>query len=410
MIATMPFMAWRRHPAWYLVGRPLFFAIPFALFFVVMNGGKLHELHLYYVATLVYSLYVNSAVEANRAWVLPRIRGRHTDATRLPVASIASFALASVVASMAASVTLHFTLMPGLLGSRGAWIQVTVWALLFTALFLSFIYAMRFQRRYVDQLRAEAERVVREEQEMRLAAEIQQALLPPRTRSDTWYAIAGAAIPCRTIGGDFFEYFALPDDRVGFALADVAGKGPSAALLAAMVQGIFDAHARRGEGPARTMRGVNEAVAAREVEARFATVFYGVLSADGNLVCCNAGHNPPLVVRGGDVVRRLEIGGLLIGPFKEAQFEDDTSRLEPGDSIVVYSDGVTDAEDERGEQFGEDRLLECLRGPSLRSAEAIRDRLLDAVRAFTGVRPPADDITVMVVCYLGPPRANRPTS
>jgi sigma-B regulation protein RsbU (phosphoserine phosphatase) len=84
--------------------------------------------------------------------------------------------------------------------------------------------------------------------------------------------------------------------------------------------------------------------------------------------------------------------------------------LEPGDSIVVYSDGVTDAEDERGEQFGEDRLLECLRGPSLRSAEAIRDRLLDAVRAFTGVRPPADDITVMVVCYLGPPRANRPTS
>jgi sigma-B regulation protein RsbU (phosphoserine phosphatase) len=297
---------------------------------------------------------------------------------------------------------LHFTIMPQMLGSTRAVIQVVTFALLFTALFLGIIYSIFFKRRLVERIRAEAERNAREEQEMKVAAEIQQALLPPRSRAGGWYAAAGASIPCRTIGGDFFEYFDLPDGRIGFALADVAGKGPPAALLAAMVQGIFDSHARRGAGPAATMSSVNEAIAAREIEARFATLFYGVLGSGGELVFSNAGHNPPVVLRRRDVVQRLETGGLMLGPFKGATFEEERCQLEPGDVLVVYSDGVTDAEGEGGEQFGEERLLACLAGPALPTVEAVRDRLLDAVKSFASERPLFDDVTVLAVRYLGP--------
>jgi sigma-B regulation protein RsbU (phosphoserine phosphatase) len=158
------------------------------------------------------------------------------------------------------------------------------------------------------------------------------------------------------------------------------------------------------------MRRVNEALAAREIEARFATVFYGVLAPDGAFVCSNAGHNPPLVIRRREVVRRLEAGGLVIGPFKGARFEEEEARFEPGDTLVVYSDGVTDAESESGEQFGEERLLACLGAAEASHAEEVRDRVLGAVRTFAGARPPADDVTVLVVRYLGALPQSPPTS
>ncbi len=406
----MPSRPWNRHPLWTLVARPIAAAIPFALFFAILNQGALRDLPLYYAASLVYSFFINSAIEGNRRWIVPHL-ARDRDAHEGPlVAVIVSFALASLIASLLAAVALHFTFVPRLLGSPRAVAQVVLFAIVFTALFLGIIYSVRFQRRFVDHVREEAERTARETQEMRVAAEIQQALLPPRSRNDGWYAAAGASLPCRTIGGDFFEYFDLADGRFGFALADVAGKGPPAALLAAMVQGIFDSQARRGAGPAETMRRVNEALAAREIEARFATVFYGVLAPDGSFVCSNAGHNPPLVIRGRDVVRRLEAGGLVIGPFKGARFEEEEARFETGDTLVVYSDGVTDAESESGEQFGEERLLACLAAAEASHAEEVRDRVLGAVREFAGARAPADDVTVLVVRYLGAPRRSPPTS
>ncbi|HEY6573278.1 MAG TPA: PP2C family protein-serine/threonine phosphatase, partial [Candidatus Eisenbacteria bacterium] len=366
----MPAQSWLSHPLWRLLGRPLLASVLFALFFLVQSSGRAADLGGYYIVSLVFSFFVNTAVEANRKWVAPRLRGREAEAgtSRPQLLEIASFAVASLLASGVAALTLHFTLVPDMLGSPSAVARVVMFAGLFTVLFLGVIYALRFQRRLEDR--------VREGQEMRIAGEIQQALLPPRSRSDTWYAAAGASIPCRSIGGDFFEYFDLPDGRIGFALADVAGKGPAAALLAAMVQGIFDSHARRGEGPAATLTRVNEAISAREIEARFATVFYAVLGRDGGLVFSNAGHNPPFVLRRRAVVGRLEAGGLMIGPFKDATFEEGSSSLEPGDILVIYSDGVTDAESPAGEQFGEERLLAALGGFTGESAEEIRDGLL----------------------------------
>jgi len=108
--------------------------------------------------------------------------------------------------------------------------------------------------------------------------------------------VAASSRPCRAIGGDFFDYFTLPDGAFAFVVADVAGKGPPAALLASMLQGIFTANAHRGDTPAITIREANDALMRRAIEARFVTTVYGVLGEDGRLTYCNAGHNPPLLI------------------------------------------------------------------------------------------------------------------
>jgi len=388
--------------AWRFVVRPVTFAIPFAIFFLVLTGDPLGDFLGYYIASLIFSVLIVLFVEANHRWVVPRlIVGDHAR-TGAPLAiEIASYALSSLLGSVVAALILHWTIAPGFLGSARAVATVLVFSGIFSALILGLIYAVSFQRRYVGQVRLEAEAKAREEQEMRIAAEIQQALLPPRLRSAPTYAAAAATIPCRAIGGDFFEYFDLPGGKIGFALADVAGKGPPAAIMAAMMQGILSSAVGPERGPAATLERVNRALAERTVETRFATLFYGVLDPEGGLVTCNAGHNPPILLGVNGSIRRLEKGGLLVGPFREASYEEETLALSAGESLVLFSDGVTDAEAPGGEQFGEERLLPCLHGASGVSSEEVVDRILNSVRAFAGDHPPADDITVLVVRYLG---------
>src|SRR4051794_38706812 len=150
----------------------------------------------------------------------------------------------------------------------------------------------------------------RMEQEMRIAAEIQQALLPKMLRSGPFFNAAAASLPCRSIGGDFYDYVDLPTGSLGFALGDVAGKGPPAALLSAMMQGIFAAQAAASDTPSQTIARVNLALYKRGIESRFVTLMYGSLDPDGQLTYCNAGHNPPLIIpaAAGGAIRRLEVG------------------------------------------------------------------------------------------------------
>jgi phosphoserine phosphatase RsbU/P len=238
----------------------------------------------------------------------------------------------------------------------------------------------------------------RMEQEMRIAAEIQQALLPKAGRSGTYFRAAAASLPCRSIGGDFYDYVDLPDGSLGFALGDVAGKGPPAALLSAMMQGIFAAQAATSDAPSRTIARVNLALYRRGIESRFVTLMYGVLSGDGTLVYCNAGHNPPLVI-GASGVRRLERGGPIVGLFESATYEEETVRLAPGDWLVVFSDGISEAMSAEGEEYGETRIIDCVQ----RNATLDPPRLLDAlfmdVRDFAIGAPQSDDITGMVLRY-----------
>jgi phosphoserine phosphatase RsbU/P len=238
----------------------------------------------------------------------------------------------------------------------------------------------------------------RMEQEMRIAAEIQQALLPKAGRSGVFFKAAAASLPCRSIGGDFYDYVDLSNGALGFALGDVAGKGPPAALLSAMMQGIFAAQATSSDPPSLTVGRVNLALYRRGIESRFVTLMYGALYPDGRLQYCNAGHNPPLVVGPTDF-RRLECGGPIVGLFEGASYEEETVSLTTGDWLIVYSDGVSEALSAEGEEYGESRILTVVRKNLDMEPQALLDSLFADVRDFARGAAQSDDITAMVLRF-----------
>jgi serine phosphatase RsbU (regulator of sigma subunit) len=239
------------------------------------------------------------------------------------------------------------------------------------------------------------------EQEMRIAAEIQQALLPKAARVSESFRTAAASLPCRSIGGDFYDYVDLPDGTFGFALGDVAGKGPPAALLSAMMQGIFAAQAAASDTPCQTIARVNLALYRRGIESRFVTLMYGSLSDDGKLTYCNAGHNPPLIIRsaGSAAVRRLETGGPIVGLFEFAMFEEETVVLTPGDWLIVFSDGVSEALSADGEEYGEGRIVTAVQGSATSDPQEMLQALFNDIREFTKGAAQSDDITALVLRY-----------
>ncbi len=238
------------------------------------------------------------------------------------------------------------------------------------------------------------------EQEMRIAAEIQQALMPKPFAALKFVETAAASIPCRSIGGDFFDYLDFDGKAFGFTLGDVAGKGPPAALLSALVQGMFASQVH-GFGPAAFTTVANQVLCRRGIESRFVTLMLGVVSIDGTLTYTNAGHNPPFVV-GPSGVRRLEDGGPVIGLLEFAPYSQHTVTLVPGDTIVVFSDGVSEALDSAGEEFGDDRVLASVQAAAGTDAQTLVRQVFDAVRDFTAGTAQGDDITAMVIRYLGP--------
>jgi serine phosphatase RsbU (regulator of sigma subunit) len=241
----------------------------------------------------------------------------------------------------------------------------------------------------------------RMEQEMRIAAEIQQALLPKSGRAGSYFRAAAASLPCRSIGGDFYDYVDMPAGALGFALGDVAGKGPPAALLSAMMQGIFAAQAATNDRPSQTIARVNLALYRRGIESRFVTLMYGVLSPDGSLIYCNAGHNPPLIINasGGGAIRRLDRGGPIVGLFETAVYEDEAIKLNPGDWLVVFSDGVSEALSAAGEEYGDSRIVSCVQNHASLEPQGLLEAIFADVREFARGAAQSDDITAMVLRF-----------
>ncbi|MBP1634507.1 MAG: serine phosphatase [Acidobacteria bacterium] len=246
----------------------------------------------------------------------------------------------------------------------------------------------------------EAVEKARMEQELHIAAEIQQALLPPPSWSTEYFEAEGRTLPCRSIGGDFFDYLRCADGAAGFALADVSGKGAPAALLTAMIQGVLTAQAAFAGGPAAVLARVNEVLLQRALGSRFVTVFLAALAPDGALTYCNAGHNPPFLV-GSGTVRRLETGGLICGLFAAATYEEETLRLHPGDTLVAFSDGVSEAANAAGEEFGDHRILDSIQRSVDRGPSGVLECLLESLRAFSAGTLQGDDITAVAVRYTG---------
>ncbi len=238
------------------------------------------------------------------------------------------------------------------------------------------------------------------EQELKVAASIQQALLPPGNREGPFFSAAAASVACRAVGGDFYDYVDLPGGGFGFIVGDVAGKGSPAALLAAAVLGMFSAESTYQATAAPLMTRLNHGLFRRAIEARFLTSFYGMLTADGALMYCNAGHNAPMIVSASGV-HRLETGGVVLGLFEHAAYDEEIVHLKPGDLIVSFSDGVSEAMNEEGEEFTDERLIECVNANLGKTPAEVLDALFADVKTFCAGADQSDDVTAVLVRYNG---------
>jgi serine phosphatase RsbU (regulator of sigma subunit) len=248
----------------------------------------------------------------------------------------------------------------------------------------------------------EAERAAQEQEERRVAGEIQGSLQPPRYRRGDFYEVAGSTVPCEQVGGDFLDFPILDGgNALGLALADVAGKGLPAALLAALTQGTFSGLAQLELSPAKVLSRIDQLIAARENPSRFVTFHYAVLFPDGQLRSCNAGHFAPRVIRENGRVEHLEVGGPPIGIFGDEKFEEETLVLRPGELVVLFSDGMIDALSEDNEFFGEERLQQCMCVHKNKPVEEILACIEDGIREFVRSKPQQDDMTVLIARYLG---------
>jgi len=239
------------------------------------------------------------------------------------------------------------------------------------------------------------------EHELKIAAEIQRALLPEGSHTGPFSESAGMSVQARSIGGDFYDMQDMPDGQFGFLVGDVAGKGPAAALLTSKILGIFSAFVSVGDEPAQTVDHINKVLTRRAIDARYATLLYGQLSANGKLIYCNAGHNPPLIYGAGGL-RRIEAGGMPVGLFEMAPYSGEQIEMTPGDTMVLYSDGVTEAHNVAGEEFGEQRMVEVMQAYHQEPATVLLDKLIDAVKTFAHGAEQYDDVTALVVKYTGP--------
>ena len=236
------------------------------------------------------------------------------------------------------------------------------------------------------------------DQQLRIARDVQGGLLPAGPPSLRGYDIAGLNIPAWDIGGDYFDYLPLSANRLGLVVADVSGKGVPAALLMATFRAALRSEARRPASISEVIADVHWTLSDSMDDSRYVTAIYGELdAATATFSYVNCGHNPPLVIQPDGTWRRLPNGGRAIGMFGFVPAPCTGLALGEGDVLVLYTDGVVEAADEEGVEFGEARIARVLAESALRPARVMVDVLVDAVRAFTGREHYEDDFTVVVV-------------
>lgn len=235
-------------------------------------------------------------------------------------------------------------------------------------------------------------------EDVRLAERIQASLLPDSSPSVSGYDLAGISFPARQVGGDYFDFIELADHRWAIALGDVSGKGLPASLLMANLQATLRGQAFQDTSCHDCVAWCNRLLFRSTPTDKFATLFYSVLDARSHvLTYCNAGHEQPFLFSANGQLKRLTTGGLAVGIMDEFDYQDDIIHFQPGDILVVFSDGVTDIVNEADEPFGEKRLEEFLgQVKDLTAADMIAAVRKDLAE-HAGKMPPFDDVTLMVV-------------
>ncbi|HJY86241.1 MAG TPA: SpoIIE family protein phosphatase [Candidatus Acidoferrales bacterium] len=239
---------------------------------------------------------------------------------------------------------------------------------------------------------------VRLEQELETARQIQQALLPKSFQHFPHLQVTGVNHSCLAVGGDYFDLMQVGPERAAFVIADVCGKGLGAALVTAMLQGTLSA-LTLGKELACVCAHVNRYICEHSEMQRYATLFFGTVDRSGRLEFINAGHLPPLLVRGGKVESSFPAKSLPVGLFEQTEYEAETAQLEPGDTLVLFTDGVNEASDAAGQFFDMDRLREVVATHATQPVETMQAGILAAVEKFTRGAPQADDITLFILRY-----------
>jgi len=237
--------------------------------------------------------------------------------------------------------------------------------------------------------------------EIEIASEIQRQIQPKSFPRLPELQVAGFTLACHSVGGDCFDVIDLGDGRHGLFVGDISGKGISASLMATLLQGVIFTTATLDRPPAEIVSRVNQFLCERSIEERYATMFYGVLTREGAIEYINAGHVPALLRRKAGDLEALESSNFPVGLFPDAEFMTGSTQLGKDDFLVIYTDGVSEASNLKGELLGDAGLRQLIQDFSGENVDELAELIRHGVQAFTGGAPQSDDITLVVLQYRG---------
>lgn len=258
------------------------------------------------------------------------------------------------------------------------------------------------QVRYIRESQQEHNQLESIKNDLAIAGEIQQTILPrsfpPFPGLTEVVDIYASMTPAKDVGGDFYDFFQIDDERIGLVIADVSGKGVPASLFMAVSRTLLRATALRGVSSAECLTYANKLLCKESLDSMFVTVFYGIYHyKTGMMDYTNAGHNPPYLLRGGRTVECLPVASnFVVGVFDDIEFESNTLTFGIGDTLLLYTDGVTEAFNDKREQFSESNLQDILASMhESSSAKEVVTSVLQSVKTFSGDYPQSDDITLL---------------
>jgi sigma-B regulation protein RsbU (phosphoserine phosphatase) len=229
-----------------------------------------------------------------------------------------------------------------------------------------------------------------------VAAQIQKDLLPAQCPKIPGLDIAAFQVPCFQVGGDYYDFFRLAGERLACVVADVSGKGPGAALLMATLRAFLIAQIRQGRNPKDLTRDLNNFIHESSDPERYISFFYAELESDGKVQFVNAGHHPPMIV-GGSKTQELGAHGLPLGFVPDVDYGESAAKMESGDILVLFTDGITDRENKGGTEFGQQRLQDVVKDAKGLSAKEILESSLTSVFHFGEDQPRQDDETLVII-------------
>ena len=259
------------------------------------------------------------------------------------------------------------------------------------------------QIKYIREMQKNSEQLESLKGDLAIAREIQHAILPrifpPFPENERQLDIAASMEAAKDVGGDFYDFFRIDDEHIGFVIADVSGKGIPAAIFMAVSRTLMRATGIRGGSTSECMNYTNELLTKESVDCMFVTVFYGIYNIEtGEIHYCNAGHNPPYILKKNGTLEALQMSkDPMVGAVEGLTFHEETVKLDAGATLFMFTDGVTEATNATFEEYGESRLEATLKGCTGESCQEMIETVTQNVKAFVGDAEQSDDITMLVL-------------